>query len=114
MFVGNVLLAINPNNFCNCEKPFSAKEAHRHVKKQSIIIAGESGAGKTEATRHIVKFLSDSAEQELMDILNYASLILNALGNTATAKNLNSSRYTKSIEVNTFELLFLCVFKHFI
>lgn len=92
-------------------KLFSAKEAHRHVmnRSQSIVISGESGAGKTETTRHIVKFLSDSAQKQLMDILNYASIILNAFGNTTTTKNSNSSRYTKFIEVNRHCIIIMCV-----
>lgn len=89
---------------------FSQRSPSEVLKRpQSIIISGESGAGKTETARHIVKFLSDSAKQELMNILNYASTILNTFGNATTAKNSNSSRYAKFIEVCLyFYAYFMC------
>lgn len=70
---------------------------------QSIIITGESGAGKTETTKHIIRFLSDTANEDLMHVLNHASTVLDAFGNAATSKNVNSSRYCKFVEVFVFE-----------
>lgn len=72
---------------------------------QSIIITGESGAGKTETTKHIIKFLSDTAKKDLMDVLNHAGTILDAFGNAATSKNDNSSRYCKFVKVLVFSIL---------
>lgn len=89
-----------------------AKEAHRNVsnRSQSIIISGESGAGKTECTRHNIKFLSVSAQKDLMNILNSASTIMNAFGNTATDKNTNSSRYAKFVEVSFVVVISLKIY----
>lgn len=79
-----------------------ASEALRAMKNisQSIMILGESGAGKTESTKHIIKFLCSLEQKHLVDKLGNATSILDAFGNRETSKNYNSSRYCKFFEVN--------------
>ena len=83
------------------------------VRNQSIIISGESGAGKTEATKIIMKFLAritrhkgrqlTAADGKIMDDLEDQVLssnpLLEAFGNAQTLRNDNSSRFGKFIHI---------------
>ncbi|KAM0687655.1 class II myosin [Conglomerata obtusa] len=80
---------------------------------QSILITGESGAGKTENTKKVINFLAHVANQHeyeassSMDeyITNISAKILEtntvleAFGNAQTIKNDNSSRFGKFIKI---------------
>eukprot|EP01062_Namystynia_karyoxenos_P075248 TRINITY_DN7246_c1_g1_i1.p1 TRINITY_DN7246_c1_g1~~TRINITY_DN7246_c1_g1_i1.p1 ORF type:complete len:1426 (+),score=404.13 TRINITY_DN7246_c1_g1_i1:62-4279(+) len=81
---------------------------------QSILISGESGAGKTEGTKIILQYLGDLCVEKLNqsgraeeqaaifsvnERLQKASPILEAFGNAKTTRNDNSSRFGKFMEI---------------
>uniref|UniRef100_A0A6B2KX44 Myosin motor domain-containing protein n=1 Tax=Arcella intermedia TaxID=1963864 RepID=A0A6B2KX44_9EUKA len=71
-------------------------------KSQGIIISGESGAGKSECTKRLLKFFTDIASTNNDRLANYIQStgpILDSLGNAKTRRNENSSRFGKFIKL---------------
>lgn len=98
----------NPHLFLMAEKAYSALREGN----QSIIISGESGAGKTEAAKIILSYLAGSSSDSKSNLAKQVldtNPILEAFGNAKTLRNDNSSRFGKFIEIhfdsNTLKLL---------
>ena len=70
--------------------------------EQSILISGESGSGKTEATKQCLKYLADVAgsENNVEGKILACNPLLESYGNAKTIRNNNSSRFGKWIEVH--------------
>jgi myosin V len=78
-------------------------------KSQSILISGESGAGKTESTKIVMLYLTtlgagsataaDAGDQSVMQRVLQSNPVLEAFGNARTLRNDNSSRFGKFIEL---------------
>jgi myosin heavy subunit len=70
---------------------------------QSLVISGESGAGKTEATKHCLHYLAatcgGSGGSDAHMRIQKASPVLEAWGNAKTLRNNNSSRFGKFTEI---------------
>ncbi|KAL0301136.1 UNVERIFIED_CONTAM: Myosin-2 [Sesamum radiatum] len=119
---GPVLLAVNPfkdvepygNDFITAFKQKLLDSPHVYAVAetaynemmtdeidQSIIISGESGSGKSETAKIALKYLaaigggSGGIESEILQ----TSCILEAFGNAKTAKNDNSSRFSRVVQL---------------
>uniref|UniRef100_H3CUJ6 Myosin IHb n=1 Tax=Tetraodon nigroviridis TaxID=99883 RepID=H3CUJ6_TETNG len=69
-----------------------------------ILISGESGAGKTEASKKILQFYAVSCPStrllnNIRDRLVLSNPVLEAFGNAKTLKNDNSSRFGKYMDI---------------
>ncbi|RNF25639.1 myosin IF [Trypanosoma conorhini] len=85
-----------------------AEETYRTMvaeeENQCVIISGESGAGKTEASKQIMQYVSavsgNTAEmQRVKRIILVSNPLLEAFGNAKTVRNDNSSRFGKFFEI---------------
>ena len=73
-------------------------------KNQAVIISGESGAGKTEASKRVLEFIcaasSNSPDvQKVKDVIIESNPLLESFGNAKTIRNNNSSRFGKYMEI---------------
>ncbi|KAK1906898.1 Unconventional myosin-XV [Dissostichus eleginoides] len=122
---GNMMLSINPFKALNIYTEelrfkYEGKEQHRnppHVyaiadaafsqsqastQEQCIIISGQSGSGKTEATKLIVHYLSSMYQGRNNNLRQPMEVfpILESFGNAKTILNNNSSRFGKYLHIH--------------
>jgi myosin heavy subunit/ankyrin repeat protein len=97
-------------------------------KNQSVVVSGESGAGKTEASKHVMNFLiavneadllkdkklksksprktsseTTAAGEHIKRVLLDSNAVLESFGNSKTVRNDNSSRFGKYIRLQYTE-----------
>ncbi|XP_028790296.1 myosin-11-like [Neltuma alba] len=128
-YTGNILIAINPfqrlphlydPHMMQQYKGAPFGELSPHVfavadvayraminegKSNSILVSGESGAGKTETTKMLMRYLAflggraategRTVEQQVLE----SNPVLEAFGNAKTVRNNNSSRFGKFVEI---------------
>eukprot|EP00903_Cladosiphon_okamuranus_P011132 g10508.t1 len=125
-FMGTILIAVNPLQRVSnpdmadyMDRPLNPETPHpyaiaelayhqmrlgagRKSANQSIVVSGESGAGKTETSKIILDFLTHRSvggvanlDQKVVD----SSPILESFGNAKTLRNNNSSRFGKFLKL---------------
>ncbi|KAJ8613482.1 hypothetical protein CTAYLR_002138 [Chrysophaeum taylorii] len=117
--VGAILLAVNPfreipglydlssdNRQRPPPHPFAVAEAaHKGLQRrrnQSILVSGESGAGKTETAKIVMRYLASRVgtgsvvERRVLE----SNPVLESWGNAQTLRNNNSSRFGKWTELD--------------
>ncbi|TSL16099.1 Unconventional myosin-XVI [Bagarius yarrelli] len=131
-YIGHILLLINPNKdlpiysnlvsqlylsssarlcsslpphiFSSAERAFHMMLQERHP--QCFIISGESGSGKSEACKHILKHLAARSCPKgfpLEPRMKHVNAILEAFGHARTPMNANSSRFIKLLSLQYSE-----------
>nr|XP_029136584.1 unconventional myosin-Va [Labrus bergylta] len=101
---------MDPHIFAVAEEAY--KQMARDERNQSIIVSGESGAGKTVSAKYAMRYfatVSGSASEANVEQKVLASNpIMEAIGNAKTTRNDNSSRFGKYIEIgfdNRFRII---------
>nr|AHX26708.1 chitin synthase [Platynereis dumerilii] len=97
-----------PHIFYIADKAYQRMLSNRM--DQCVLVSGESGAGKTETTKHLISHLTYIANQrntnqrshmgDLTERITRTNPITEAFGNAETVMNKNSSRFGKMAEIN--------------
>ncbi|CAH9093710.1 unnamed protein product [Cuscuta europaea] len=102
-YKGAPLGELSPHVFAIADVAFRAML--NEGKSNSILVSGESGAGKTETTKMLMRYLAylggrkgtegRTVEQQVLE----SNPVLEAFGNAKTVRNNNSSRFGKFVEI---------------
>ncbi|XP_045109044.1 unconventional myosin IC-like isoform X2 [Portunus trituberculatus] len=93
---------VPPHVFAITENAY--KSMISEVTDHCILISGESGAGKTEASKQVLRFLAATSlhrreVDRVRDRLLQSNPLLEAFGNAKTNRNDNSSRFGKYMDI---------------
>uniref|UniRef100_A0A8C2LHA5 Unconventional myosin-Va n=1 Tax=Cricetulus griseus TaxID=10029 RepID=A0A8C2LHA5_CRIGR len=93
---------MDPHIFAVAEEAY--KQMARNNRNQSIIVSGESGAGKTVSARYAMRYFAtvskSSSNAHVEDKVLASNPITEAVGNAKTTRNDNSSRFGKYTEIS--------------
>ncbi|KAM8780865.1 unconventional myosin-Vb isoform 1-T1 [Rhynchonycteris naso] len=92
---------MDPHIFAVAEEAY--KQMARDEKNQSIIVSGESGAGKTVSAKYAMRYFAtvggSASDTNIEEKVLASSPIMEAIGNAKTTRNDNSSRFGKYIQI---------------
>uniref|UniRef100_A0A3P8W035 G protein subunit beta 5 n=1 Tax=Cynoglossus semilaevis TaxID=244447 RepID=A0A3P8W035_CYNSE len=92
---------MDPHIFAVAEKAY--RQMARDERNQSIIVSGESGAGKTVSAKYAMRYFAtvscSSGDTSVEERVLASNPIMEAFGNAKTTRNDNSSRFGKYIEI---------------
>ncbi|XP_046897765.1 unconventional myosin-Va isoform X2 [Hypomesus transpacificus] len=92
---------MDPHIFAVAEEAY--KQMARDERNQSIIVSGESGAGKTVSAKYAMRYFAtvsgSASETNVEEKVLASNPIMEAIGNAKTTRNDNSSRFGKYIEI---------------
>ncbi|XP_038556829.1 unconventional myosin-Va isoform X8 [Micropterus salmoides] len=101
---------MDPHIFAVAEEAY--KQMARDERNQSIIVSGESGAGKTVSAKYAMRYFAtvsgSASEANVEEKVLASNPIMEAIGNAKTTRNDNSSRFGKYIEIgfdNRFRII---------
>lgn len=112
MYAGKPRAGQKPHLFAIAEEAYA--DMSRNWKSQTIVVSGESGAGKTVSAKYTMRYLAtrglpeqsdtrDSNQEDAMaepeKRISAIDSILEAFGNARTDRNDNSSRFGKYIQI---------------
>ncbi|XP_072340030.1 unconventional myosin-Vb-like [Scyliorhinus torazame] len=110
LYGDNVMYAYSGQNVGDMDPHIFAvaEEAYKQMagdeKNQSIIISGESGAGKTMSAKYMMRYFAtvggSASEMNVEEKVLASNPIMEAIGNAKTTRNDNSSRFGKYIEIS--------------
>ncbi|KAJ8707039.1 hypothetical protein PYW08_011173 [Mythimna loreyi] len=99
---GQAMGDLDPHIFAVSEEAYTKLERER--RDQSIIVSGESGAGKTVSAKYAMRYFAavggNASETQVERKVLASSPIMEAIGNAKTTRNDNSSRFGKFIEIH--------------
>ncbi|XP_075064119.1 unconventional myosin-Va isoform X9 [Mixophyes fleayi] len=92
---------MDPHIFAVAEEAY--KQMGRDERNQSIIVSGESGAGKTVSAKYAMRYFAtvsgSASEANVEEKVLASNPIMESIGNAKTTRNDNSSRFGKYIEI---------------
>ncbi|CAH1252204.1 MYO5A [Branchiostoma lanceolatum] len=102
-YTGQDMGQMDPHIYAVAEEAF--RQMQRDERNQSIIVSGESGAGKTVSAKYAMRYFatvggsSDDMEASIEQRVLASNPIMEAIGNAKTIRNDNSSRFGKYIQI---------------
>lgn len=108
IYAGKQRASQAPHLFAIAEEAYA--DMLRDVKNQTVVVSGESGAGKTVSAKYIMRYFATrgapgqsskraDAISETEEQILATNPVMEAFGNAKTTRNDNSSRFGKYIEI---------------